>query len=191
MANYAPSTRARIADLITGMHVKTTDAVLVAANFTATAQTELFTIVGRIMVLQLFVELTAAADANATVVQFNTTFTTPVIALNSMCGDCASIASAGAHTRIMWIGGAVATSAIITDSAGLTDVVASGLGGNPHILGGETAAGANTAGTIGMLASTATQAATISATGHLYYIPMSAGAYAEALVQNMGGFGLP
>jgi len=179
--NYAPSTRARIADLITGMHVKTTDGGLVAANFTATAQTELFNIYGRIMVLQLFIEITAAADANATVVAFNTTFTTPVIALNGMCANSGSIASVGAHTRIMWIGGVVATAAIITDSAGLTDVVASGLGGNPHILGGETAAGANTVGTIGMLASTATQAATISATAHLYYIPMSNGAYAEAV----------
>ena len=179
MANYAPSTRARIADLIMGMHVKTTDGVLVAANFTATAQTELFTIVGRIGVLQLFIELTAAADANATVVQFNTTFTTPVIALNSMCGDSGSIASLGAHTRITWVGGVVATAAVLTDSAGLTDVEGAG---KLHILGGETAAGANTVGTIGMLASTATQAATISATGHLFYIPMSEGAYASALV---------
>jgi hypothetical protein len=177
--NYAPSTRARIADLITGMHVKTTDAVLVAANFTATAQTELFTIVGRIAVVQLFIEITAAADANATVVMFNTTFTTPTIALNAMCANSGSIASLGAHSRIVWVGGAVATAAILTDSAGLTDVEAAG---KLHIVGGETAAGANTAGTIGMLASTATQAATISATGHLFYYPMSKGAYAEALV---------
>lgn len=177
MANYAPSTRARIADLITGMHVKTTDGVLVAANFTNAAQTELFTVVGRIMLLQMFVELTAAADANATQVQFNCTFTTPVIAVNAMGAKCASIATKGAHTRITWVGGVVATAHVLTDSAGLTDVVA-----NPHILGGETAAGANTVGTIGMLISDATQAATISATGHLYYIPMSEGAYAEALV---------
>lgn len=179
MGNYAPSTRARIADLIIGMHVKTTDGILLAANFTATAQTELFTIVGRIGVKMLFIELTAAADANATVVQFNTTFTTPAIALNSMCADSASIAALPAHGRIVWVGGAVATAAVITDSAGLTDVEAAG---KYHILGGETAAGANTAGTIGMLASTATQAATISATAHLYYIPLSAGAYAEALL---------
>ena len=179
MANYAQSTRQRIADLIMGMHVKTTDGVLVAANFTSTAQTELFTIVGRIAVMQLFIELTSVADANATVVQFNTTFTTPVIALNSMCGDCASIAALPAHGRITWVGGVVATAAVITDSAGLTDVDGAG---KLHILGGETAAGANTAGTIGMLASTATQAATISATAHLFYIPMSEGAYATALV---------
>jgi len=177
--NYSPSTRARIADLITGMHVKTTDAVLVAAHFTNTAQTELFTIVGRIAVVQLFVELTAAADANATTIAFNTTFTTPAIGVNEMQADCASIASLPAHTRITFVGGAVGTGLIITDSAGLTDVESAG---KIHILGGETAAGGNTAGTIGMLTAAATQAATISATGHLYYYPMSEGAYASALV---------
>jgi len=177
--NYAPSTRARIADLITGMHVKTTDAVLTAAHFTDTVQTELFTIVGRIAVVQLFVELTAAADANATTVAFNTTFTTPVIAVNEMQADCGSIASLGAHQRIMFVGGAVATALTLTDSAGLTDVEAAG---KIHILGGETAAGANTAGTIGMLAAAATQAGSITATGHLFYYPMSEGAYAEALL---------
>lgn len=177
MANYAPSTRARIADLITGMHVKTTDAVLVAANFTDTVQTEIFTIVGRIAVTKLFIEITSAADANVTQVQFNCTFTTPAIGVNAMGAACASIASVGAHTRIMHVGGAVATAAVITDSAGLTDIACA-----EHILGGETAAGANTAGTIGMLISGATQAATISATGHLFYYPLSAGAYASALV---------
>jgi len=179
MANYAPSTRARIADLIQGMHIKTTDGVLVAANFTSTAQTELFTIVGRIAVLQLFIELTAAADANATVVMFNATFTTPTIALNALSIDSGSIASLVAGQRITCVGDAVGTAASLTDGPGVTDV---NMSGASIILGGETAAGANFAGTIGMLASTATQAATISATGHLFYIPLSAGAYAEALV---------
>jgi len=178
MANYAPSTRARIADLITGMHVKTTDGGLAAAEFTDTAQTELFNIVGRIAVKQLFIEITSAADANATQVLFNCTFTTPTIAVNAMGAKCASIASVGAHTRIVWVGGAVATAHVITDSAGLTDVEGAG---KIHILGGETAAGANTVGTIGMLADDATQAGTISATAHLFYYPMSEGAYAEAV----------
>ena len=179
MANYAPSTRARIADLITGMHVKTTDGGLAAAEFTDTAQTELFTVVGRIAVRQLFIEITSAADVNATQVLFNCTFTTPVIAVNAMCAKCASIANAAAHTRITFVGGAVATAAVITDSAGLTDVETAN---KIHIIGGETAAGANTVGTIGMLGDDATQAGTISATAHLFYFPMSNGAYAEALV---------
>ena len=177
--HYNQSTRDVIRDLTIGMHVKTTDAVLVAANFTDTAQTELFNIIGAIAVKMLYIEITAAADANATVVKFNATFTTPVIAAADICGNSASIATLAAHSKIVWVGGVVATAAIITASAGITDVEGAG---KLHILGGETAAGANTVGTIGMLASTATQAATISATAHLFYIGLSAGAYAEAIL---------
>lgn len=176
--NYAPSTRMRIADLITGMHVHTTHGGLGTTQFTNGTQTELFTIVGRIGIKQLFIELTAAADANATTVAFNCTFTTPVIALNEIQADCGSIANLGAHTRIMCTQGVVATACTLTDSAGLSDVSGTV---SMHILGGETAAGANTVGTIGMLAAAATQAGTITATAHLFYIPLSDGAYAEAI----------
>ena len=178
MPNYSPSTRARIADLIMGMHANTTHGGLVAANFTSTAQTELFNITGRIGIMQLFIELTSAADVNATVVMFNATFTTPTIALNALCIDCTSIASLVAHQRITCVGDAVGTALSLTDGPGVTDVT---MAGN-MILGGETAAGANTVGSIGMLASTATQAATISATAHLFYIPLSVGAFAVANV---------
>ena len=177
--NYNESTRQRIADMILGLHVETTAGVLVAANFTATAQTEIFNIVGRIGIKQLFIELTSAAAAEATVVQFNTTFTTPVIALNPMCDDCAAITSLGAYGRIVWVGGAVATLAIITDSAGLTDVEAAG---KMAILGGVSSAGVLTVGTIGMLASTVTQTGSIAATAHIWYVPMCPGAYVTAAV---------
>lgn len=179
MANYNPSTRERIGDLINGMHVQTTGGILVKANFAGAAntQTELFDIYGRIGVMELFIELTAAADANVTQVAFNCTFTTPVIAVNAMCGKCASIANLGAYGRIVYVGGAVATAAVITDSAGLSDVE---MAGKKSILGGESATGVPTVGTIGMLASDASQAATIAATAHLFYVPMSPGAYAVA-----------
>lgn len=177
--NYNESTRQRIADIILGLHVETTAGVLVAANFTNPAQTELFNIYGRIGIKQLFVELTAAADANVTTVAFNCTFTTPVIALNVMNAASASIGSLGAYGRITFVGGAVATAAIITDSAGLTDVEAAG---KMHIVGGVSSAGVLTIGTIGMATAGGTQAATIAATGHIFYVPMSPGAYVTAVV---------
>lgn len=178
--NYSPSTRNRIADFINGLHVETTGGVLVAANFTTGGtQTELFNIYGRIGIMELFIELTSAADANATQVLFNCTFTTPVIAQNPLCAKCASIANLGAYGRIVYPGGVVATAAIITDSAGLTDVE---MAGKKAIVGGVSAAGVNTVGTIGMQASDATQAGTIAATAHLYYVPMSTGAYAESIL---------
>ena len=175
--NYNESTRQRIADLILGPHIETTGGVLVAANFTNAAQTELFNIYGRIAVMQLFIELTAAADANLTQVQFNVTFTTPVIAVNALGAKCASIASLGAYGRIIHVAGAVASAAAITDSAGYSDVDTAG---RKSILGGVSAAGVLTIGSIGMLISDATQAATIAATAHLFYVPMCPGAYAEA-----------
>ena len=179
MSIYKESTRQEVSSLVNGLHVETTAGVLVAANFTDTAQTELFTIVGRIAVLQLFIELTSAAAAEATVVAFNVTYTTPTIALNAMCADSAAITSLGAYGRITYVAGAVATAAIITDSAGLTDVDTAG---KKAILGGVSSAGVLTVGTIGMLASTVTQTATIAATAHLFYAPMCIGAYATALV---------
>jgi hypothetical protein len=178
MANYNPSTRARIADMITGMHVKTTDAILTAAHFTSAAQTELFNVVGRIAIVQMFVELTAAADANAAQVLFNCTFSSPsVVTANTMGAKCGSIASLPAGAAITYVAGAVASTTSITDGAYFTDVEAAGRVG---IVGGETSAGANTVGTIGILVSDDTQAATITATGHLFYYPMSKGAYAKA-----------
>jgi len=177
--HYSPSTREVIGDLIMGMHVETTGGVLVAANFTTGGtNTTLFNIYGRIGIKQLFIELTAAADANATQVLFYCTFTTPVIALNAMCLKSDSIANLGAYGRIIWTGDVVGTGqAEISDSAGLTDIDPAG---KLHILGGVSAAGVATVGVIGMQASDATQAATIAATGHLFYVPMSTGAYAEA-----------
>lgn len=176
--NYNESTRQRVADIIMGLHVETTAGVLVAANFTTGGtNTSLFNIYGRIAVMQLFVELTSAADANLTQVLFYTTFTTPVIALNAMGVKCASIAALGAYGRIISVAGAVGSTTAISDSAGLTDLDSAG---RKQILGGVSSAGVLTAGVIGMQASDATQAATIAATGHIYYTPMCPGAYVTA-----------
>jgi len=178
MKNYSASTMEVVGDIYNGLHVETTGGVLVAANFaTGGVDTDLFDIYGRIRVVGLFIELTAAADANVTQVLFYVTYTTPVIAQNVMCAKCASIASLGAYGRIMWVGGAVATAAVITDSAGLSDVDPAN---KSAILGGVSAAGVNTVGVIGMQSSDASQAATIAATAHLFYTPMSTGAYAAA-----------
>ena len=148
-------------------------------GFTNAAQTELFTIVGRIAVVQLFLEITGTFDANATQMQFNCTFTTPAIGVNAMGAACASLATLTQGARMTHVGGAVATAAVLTDSVGLTDVETAG---KIHIVGGETAAGVNYIGSIGVLGSAATQATTATATGHLFYYPLSNGAYAEALL---------
>ena len=180
MANYQPSTRQTIADMTAGLHVQTIHGNLGTAEFTSAAQTELFNIVGRIKLMQLYIQLDVLADANITQVAFNCTFSTPVIGAVALNVACASIASTAAHGCIHWIGGAVGSTAVITAAPGIADVQP-GAGGNYFVLGGVVTAGTGTIGTIGMLISGATQAGTISATAHMHYVPQSPGAYVTAV----------
>jgi hypothetical protein len=169
--NFNPSTRDMISAITGGLQLKT--AILANATYllgTGNKQTELFNVHGRILLLQLYLEMITAASANATTVQFNCTFTTPVIALNPMGAACAAITSLGQGGRIVHVGGAVATAAVITDSPGLSDVTCT----TRQIVGGH-----EFIGTIGMLAAAADQA---SGTFRVImnYLPYSDGAYVEA-----------
>ena len=168
--NYPPSTIETISDLKLGLRVET--AILANATYLKTGgvQTELFNVFGRIFVHQLFLEIVVACSANATQVLFNCTFTTPVIAANPMCAKCAAITSLGQGGWIVWVGGAVATAAVITDSPGLSDVLPT----SPQIVGGQ-----DFVGTIGILSSDATQGSG-SFKAVLHYTAGSDGAYAEA-----------
>lgn len=169
--NFNPSTREMIGFINGGLRKETS--TLANATYLLGAgntQTELFTVHGRILLLQMYIELITAASAHATTVQFNCTFTTPVIALNPMGAACAAITSLGRGGRIVHVGGAVATAAVITDSPGLSDVTCA----NRHIVGGH-----DFVGTIGILAAFADQASgTFRAV--LNYLPYSDGAYIEA-----------
>jgi hypothetical protein len=179
MPNYQPSTRQAIADMTCGLHVQTIHGNMGVAEFTSAAQTELFNIVGRIKLMQLFIQLDVLADANITQVTFNCTFATPVIGAIALNVACASIANDAAHTMIHWIGGAVGSTALAS-IPGIGDVQP-GANGNYFVLGGIVTAGTPTIGTIGILISGASQAGTISATAHCHYVPMSPGAYVTAV----------
>lgn len=170
--NYNPSTIARVGDIGRGITVSTgslaaTTYLLGAAN----TQTELFDLRGLVFVTHLFIEITSAMDANATQVAFNATFTTPAVAVQPMCAKCASIATLARGRRIVWVGGAVATAAVITASAGISDVTPT-VG---HYIGGK-----DFVGTIGMLASDASQAGTGVCFATVCYYPMYDGAYLAA-----------
>lgn len=168
MANYPPSTRARVADLITGMRVETT--VLANLTYLHQDQWEAFTVVGRIMVLQLYFEAITVNGAGATLFNYNFTSTTPAIGVQPMCAASASIAALAQGLRCVWVGGAVATAAVITATAGISDVICV----NPQIIG--------TADGVGSIGFVTTVADAVSGTHQhvLHYIPMDAGAYAEA-----------
>lgn len=169
MVNFNQSTQAMIGMITGGLRVET--ATLANATYLLNGtQTELFNVYGRILVLNLFIELITAASANATTLQFNTTFTTPVIAVNPMGAACASISAKGAGQRIVHVGGAVATAAILTDSSGLSDITCV----TPQIVGGY-----QFVGTIGVLGAAASQASGTFRAAMLY-VPFSDGAYAQA-----------
>lgn len=169
MPSFNPSTQEMIGNITGGLRVETS--TLAAATYlTNGGQTELFNLHGRILVKQLFIEVVSALSNHATTLQFNCTFTTPVIAKNAMGAACASIAQMAAGGRVVHVGGAVATAAVITDSAGLSDVTCV----TPHIVGG-----ADFVGTIGVLGAAASiTSGTFRAA--MLYVPYSDGAYAEA-----------
>lgn len=170
MANYAPSTRARISDFINGMRVETS--VLANATYFLQAQHEMFTVVGRIMVLNLFWEAITVNGAGATLFQYNFTSTTPAVGVQPLGAVTASIAALAQGQRVLNVGGAVATAHVITASAGISDVTNT----SPQIIGTKDGEG-----TIGILTTTANA---VSGTHQhvLQYIPLSDGAYAEALL---------
>jgi hypothetical protein len=168
MANYAPSTRARIADLITGMRVETS--VLANVTYLHQDQWEAFNVYGRIMVLQLYFEAITVNGAGASLFQYNFTSSSPAIGVQPMGAVSASIATLAQGLRCVWVGGAVSTAHVITATAGISDVVCN----SPQIIG--TADGT---GTIGFVTSVADA---VSGTHQhvLHYIPMDDGAYVSA-----------
>jgi hypothetical protein len=172
MANYAPSTRARIADLITGMRVDTGSlSANLIFNHAGTAQNELYTVHGTILLMNLFLEVTTNLSAQATLLQFNATFSTPAATVEPISAASASVASLAAGHRLMWGGGIIATANTITTTPGITDYAEV----TPIIIGSKDGLG-----TIGSLGSVAT-VATGAIFGSLFYVPLSDGAYVEAV----------
>lgn len=172
--NFNQSTQEMIGYIRGGLRVETSTLNNASYLLTGNTQTELFNIKGRLLILQLYLEILSAGSNHATTVYFNTTFTTPVIAVNPMCAASAALnsnpAAPAQGLRVVFVGGIVATAAIVTDTAGLTDVTCV----TPHIVGGH-----GFVGTIGMLTAAASQTqGTFRVI--LHYLPYSDGAYAEA-----------
>jgi hypothetical protein len=174
MANYNPSTIARIADIKSGIQVET--GILLGAsyfNHAGTTQNELFTVKGRIILLQLFHEvITTDFGANAAQAAWNATFSSTAYTVQPIGTKCASVSGLKIGHRVVWGGGVIATAATVTTKPYLSDFAAV----VPMIIGGR-----NSVGTIGMLGSDATLA-TGSFFCSLRYVPDSDGAYVEALV---------
>jgi hypothetical protein len=168
--NYNPSTIARIGDLENGIRVDTS--VYNVLTYHHQDQWEFFNIYGRIKIKHLFVEFITDNGGGATLLQFNYTFTTPAITVKPLTAVSASIAALVRGSRIVCLGGAVATAAGITVATG----GCSDLATTPVILGG-----VGFVGTVGILTTTA-DAVSGTAQASLFYFPMSDGAYVTAVI---------
>jgi len=176
MANYAPSTRARIADLILGMRVDTSNVDVSDLVHLHQAQVEDFNVYGTILLKHLFMEVETVLSADAALFQYTYScalHTGGAITSTKLGLVSLSISGMTEGTRVCWGGGAVAGSNHqLTGSAGVSDV-AVGLG-DPVIIGYKDAVS-----TIGHFTTTA-DVLTGVVFHSLFYVPMSAGAYVEA-----------
>ncbi len=169
MPNYHPSTVAEWSRLKNGLCTST--GTLLAASYLLQNQVELFNLYGRVKIHELFGEVSTIISNTATTLLYNWTSTTPVIAVQPLCAASASMAQLAVGERVAWIGGAVATAAVLTATAGITDV-----NRTSQIVGTDGGVG-----TIGIL--TAGANATSGALKFsVFWSAMSDGAYIEALL---------
>ena len=170
MTNYNQSTRGVLGDIKNGMFVETS--VLANTSYLIQAQVSIFNVYGRIFVNQLFMEAVTVFGANVTTLLFNFTSTTPVIAVQPMCAASAALTSLAQGLRCVWKGGAVATAAVITATAGISDVISV----DPQLIG--TRGGV---GVIGQLTAAAAQTSGTCIFG-IHYTPIDAGSYVTAVL---------
>jgi len=167
--NLSPSTMDRVGDITRGVHVKTgTIANTVALP---SAAYNIFTVRGRIRILGLDCEAVTAFAADATLLKWQFENTTPVVAAADISAASLSIASIPIGARVMWRGTAVNTapdvSATQASIAVVTDYMDVGTTGGVGIINATSSIAAQTSGTCRF---------------NLYYLPISDGAYVEALV---------
>ena len=162
---YAASTRDRIGDLVTGLRADTS--VGNSATYLTSAQTEIFNIFGRIMIMEMYLEVITVMGAQASTVQFNYTSSTPTITVQDLSATSTDdLTSAAVGDRLNYVGGAV--NAVPTVSA--TPAIGDEHCADPIIVGLESGIG-----TIGIVTAGADS---LSGTIQffIHYVPMSDGA---------------
>jgi len=169
MPNYNPSTIDRIGDITRGIHVKTgTIANTVALPSGAY---NIFTVYGRVRIIGLDIEAVTAFSNDATLVKWRFTSTTPSVGVSDISAASLTIAQIPIGARVMWRGTAVATAPDVSATQASIAVV------TDYMDVGHTAG-------VGIITATSSIAAQTSGTCrfNIYYLPISEGAYIEALV---------
>lgn len=171
--HYTASTIDVVGDLHNGLHVETSVFDCIAPwKGTVPVQTELFNVFGRILLLQLFIEMTVIQGGGATLIRFNATFATPAVGVQPISAVSASVAGLAVGSRVVWQGGDILSAPIVTVVAvgGISDVFPVAR----QIIG--TVGGIGTLGHVPSIADTASG----SAQANCFYVPMSDDAYVTA-----------
>lgn len=169
--HYGPSTRRRMGELESGMRVQT-EVLDNTTLLAAAGSTNIFTVYGRILVTQLYIEAITAFSADATTVLFQYEGVTTAVGAADMCGASGVLTSIAQGIKIKYLGGAVATGASINvGEACIT----------PHIIGTATIAGVQPVGLISTIDAGVTQkSGTCQVVIH--YVPMEDGSRVVSLL---------
>ncbi len=171
--NYNQNTQDRIGDIIGGLRIQTPILSTLATYWTNPVTFAVFNVAGLIKIIAMYLEVTAALDANATTLVFRWTGTVPAVGIATMGSASASIASSAAGVKAMFLGtGQVTTGPI----AGMAYKPA------PYLVGGQTGVYVNATGVISALIAGGTQAGTASGRYVMHYAPMTEGAYAVSAI---------
>jgi hypothetical protein len=170
MPNYNLSTINRIGDITRGVQVKTSVLANTVALLSGTVS--IFNVYGRIRIVGLNCEAITAFAADATLLKWRFTSTTPSVGISDISGASLSIASLVIGGRVMWRGGAVAAVPDVNQPAQASVAVVEDWMDVGHT------------GGVGVISAVSSIAAQTSGTCqfNLYYFPISDGAYAEAAV---------
>jgi hypothetical protein len=169
--SYPWGTRKAMADLSIGIRVET-GSLDAATYHTITGSFRLFTVTGRILVKQLYGEVTTVlTSVGSPTLKFQYAATTPTIAAADMSAASGDIAALAKGQRVSLAGSAFNTAAAITYAPGISYGTVA-----PMVIGAE-----GFIGYIGILCETAASA-TGAVNWSLHYLPMSTGAFATPLV---------
>jgi hypothetical protein len=148
--------------------IKVDTGIMANTTYMIQTQQEIFNVYGRIAVTVLFGELVTDFSATATVVKFNATWTTPVISVANITANSGSLSGKVAGTRVVCLGTAIATGALVDAGPGISGSML------PIIIGLSGGIG-----TIGILSATA-NATSGTMKWSICYAPLSDGAYVTA-----------
>ncbi len=169
--HYGPSTRRRMGELNGGIRVQTP--TLLNTAVLAGGTTGIFTVNGRILVKQLYIEAITIFDAAATTALFRYQGTTPVIGIGNMTAASGVLTSLPQGVKIKYLGGAVATglSILVGEACAI-----------PHILGTATIAGVQGIGIISLQETSAAPQTSGTCQVVIDYLPMEPGSSVVSLL---------